>query len=102
MPVRRKWIDLNGNLYDLWHIVSAEAVEEYSDNRGDFDFLIYLNKTAVSRDIKEVKINFLGERDKRDQQLRLIKKHLKNDSGILFIGEADIHPDQQDDDFPDF
>ena len=88
MALKRVFVDLQHDLFDLWSIVSAEGDEVYNDVRGDFDYLLIINSTAVTRDIKE-KIYRYTDRDERDEVLFQIKDKLKANPNIYFLGEDD-------------
>src|SRR5205809_1055546 len=88
MALKRIFVDLQNDIFDLWMLVSAEADEEYNDTRGDFDYLLIINKTAVARDIKE-KIYRYTTKEERDEVLFQIKDKLNTNPNIYFLGEND-------------
>src|ERR1700735_5315080 len=88
MALKRVFVDIQHDLFDLWSIVSAEGTEEYNDVRGDFDYLLTINSTAVTRDIKE-KIYRYQDKDERDETLFQIKEKLQANPNIFFLGEDD-------------
>lgn len=88
MALKRIFVDIQNDLFDLWTIVSAEGTEEYNDIRGDFDYLLTINSTAVTKDVKE-KIYRYTDKDERDEMLFQIKDKLRANPNIYFLGEDD-------------
>lgn len=88
MALKRIFVDLQNDIFDLWELSSAEAEEEYNEIRGDFDYLLILNRTALSKNLKE-KIYRYTDKDERDEILFQIKDKLKANPNIYFLGEDD-------------
>lgn len=108
MAMKRLWIDIQGDVMDCWNLVSAEADQEYNDDRGDFDYLVIINRTAMSVNVKE-KIYKYQTVEERDDMLFQIKEAIKQHPNFFFLGEDDgsINEDEMkrekddEDDFED-
>jgi len=88
MALKRIFVDIQGDILDLWEFASAEGEEEYNDARGDFDYLLIINRNAVAKNVKE-KIYRFPDKDERDEMLFKIKDKLKANPNIYFLGEDD-------------
>jgi hypothetical protein len=88
MALKRIFVDIQNDLFDLWTLVSVEGEEEYNDVKGDFEYLLILNRSAVTKDVKE-KIYRYTDKDERDEMLFKIKDKLRANPNIFFLGEDD-------------
>lgn len=86
--MKRLFVDIQGDIFDVWNFVSAEADQEYNDIRGDFDYLLIINKTAMSVNVKEKIYKFQTE-EERDDILFQIKEAMQKHPNFFFLGEDD-------------
>jgi hypothetical protein len=89
MALKRIFVDIQDDLFDLWNIISAErGPDDYNEAKGVVEFTLVLNSGAVTRDIKDKVYKFADE-DARDNLLFSIKEALKKNPNIYFLGEDD-------------
>lgn len=86
--MKRLWIDVQGSIFDIWHIKSAEPEEEYNETRGGMQYSIILNKDATNSDVKD-RVFIYFDKDERDDALFAIKEAISNSPGMYFVGETD-------------
>jgi hypothetical protein len=88
MSAKRAFIDIQGDMWDVWHFVSCERDQEYNSFTSDFKYMLIINRTAVSRDYRE-KIYKFDDIEERDRIADLIKSNLKASANIHFLGEGE-------------
>jgi hypothetical protein len=95
MP-NRVFIVIQNDIFDLWHFVSAEGDTEYNDAREDFDYLLILNRTAVTTNVKEKVYKFTTE-EERDEVLYMLQDKIRQHLTMQIMGEEDgeIEPDNK-------
>lgn len=86
--MKRLWIDIQGDIFDIWHVKSAEREDEYNDLTGQMDYLLILNKASDMGDIK-CKTYRYTDMDERDEALYKLKDAILNSPGMYFVGETD-------------
>lgn len=89
---RKIMIEIQGNLFDLWHLSSAEKEEEWNDKQLRMDYFIIINKSTVSGNYKEVKFTY-DSKEKRDDELAMIQRVLKQSPFVLFAN--DVQEDEE-------
>jgi hypothetical protein len=99
MP-KRTFIKIKKSLFDMWHLVSVEGDDddcEYNDITGQMDWLLHINRTAVSRDFREKTFRF-ADKDERDFTRDLIELQLRDSPNIMWLGETDDKVNAREDD----
>lgn len=95
MGVKRLFVKIQQNMYDMWHVVSVEAEQEYNDRRNEFDYVIVCNKTAVSRDVREMRFVYENKAE-RDAELAKIEKAMRSSERFHFLGEPGDDFDEEE------
>ena len=95
--MKRLFIDIQGDVYDLWQIVSITQEMEYNELADEMQYHLILNRTSKNREI-DSKIYKYSDREERDAMAANIKTALKNHPRIFFLGEndADMYADEED------
>lgn len=89
MALKRLFVDIQGDLFDCWNLISAErGPDDYNEAKGVLEYTLVLNATAVARDVKE-KVYRFKEKDERDDLLFSLKEALQKNPNIYFLGEDD-------------
>lgn len=89
---RKIMVEIQGQFFDLWHLVSAEKEEEWNSVLLRMEYIIVLNKTVVSSNFRDVRFHY-DNKDSRDIDLALIRKTLSNSPFILFAN--DLQEDEE-------
>lgn len=95
MALKRLWVDIQHDLMDMWDIKSAMAEKFYNEYRGDFDYLLVINKDSVTTNIRD-KVYVFTTEEERDEMLFKIKDSLSASPNMYFLGETDGHIDDED------
>lgn len=95
MALKRLFVDIQKDLFDIWEFTSAEAEDEYNEYRGDFDYNVVLNKTVQSKNLREKVYKFQIE-EERDEVLYMLKEKLQGNPNVYFLGEDDGSMDEDE------
>jgi hypothetical protein len=89
MAFKRIFVDIQDDLFDLYTLISAErGPDDYNEAKGQLEYTLVLNATAVARDVRE-KVYKFTNRDERDNLLFSLKEALMKNPNIYFLGEDD-------------
>lgn len=88
MALTRLWIDIQGDLIDIWHIKDVRKGIEMNQF-GEYFYTVLLNQDAgIASEIKGRKYKFKSEVE-RDEVVAKIKKRILDAPGMYFLGEND-------------
>lgn len=88
MSLTRLWIDIEGDLIDIWHLKDVRKGAE-QDTDGEYWYTLTLNPDAgIASEVKNRKFRFRTV-EQRDAMLKHIKEKITNAPGMYFLGEND-------------
>lgn len=102
MPIFKRFIEIQGSLYDLWDLKKIDPAEVYNDKICAIEYQIVINRDAISKEYRDV-VHKYKSKKLRDLDLERIRNTILDnettelipDDSYIPVGDRDY--DETDD-----